>query len=725
MEGNLINLSTGDIVRIDILRDDIFRIRINEAGIFGMSVTERYEIVNTDWEPVKYAISENDNTYEIKTRSVRVVLNKSEGTVTLYDNSEDNRKICMKPFPGRDKVGTGASFVLAEEEKFYGLGYRRTSSIQLRGSAFRNHVAYGESYGPVPFIMSSRGWGLYFNTTFDSYFDIGKNNPDSMNVWSEKGELDFYLMTGNYSELLDSYTRITGRPSLMPLYGYGLMFICNEKQTQFDVLNDARTFRQEGIPCDMLGLEPGWMSDHYDCSTKRDWNNERFYMPTWSENRKEFQDVNFIGALRRHGFKLSLWLCCDYDVFEEEERRNGSTDESCDGKAGKLQKPFGFGALDFDTRVHEPIRLDKLTQKGEPWFEHLKKFIDSGVRIFKQDPAFIVNDHPDRLYANGMTDSEAHNLMVTVLAKQVHNGYREYTNERPMHFVGTGYTGIQRWAPAWTCDCGGRETAVMGLLHYSMCGHMNVTCDMDVHSLEGIHFGFLQPWSQVNSWAYIDHPWWLGEELGQAFLEYAKLHYRLIPYIYSYAHTGHRTGMPILRAMPLMFPDDPEAEDLTHQYMLGDWLLVGAFTEAIYLPEGTWIDYWSGEAFEGKRHIRYLPPEGKGGALFVKQGAIIPISPDVAWLGKKPAETLELHVYPEGDTSFTLYEDDGISFDYEKGGFTSTTIQSKAGENTVSVDISPVKGAFNGMPAARKYTVRVHGDKWGKVLVNGAEQQAV
>ncbi len=721
MDANLIHLSTGDVARFDAVTENIFRIRINRDGIFHPSVTERYGIVRMDWGPVQYELSESKAAVEIKTGSAILVLNKKDGTAMLYDKTKGILMNCMKPFSHCDETGVGASFALSREEKFYGLGYRKTDSIQLRGSTFRNHVAYGESYGPVPFIMSSCGWGLYFNTTFDSYFDIGKNHPEFMNIWSEKGDLDFYLMAGNYAGILDSFTQITGRPSLMPLYGYGLMFICNEKQSQFDVLNDARTFRQEGIPCDMLGLEPGWMSVHYDCSTKRDWSYERFYMPTWSENRREFQDVNFIGALRRYGFNLSLWLCCDYDVFEEEERQASLKETAGDGKAGKLQKPFGFGSLDFDTRVHEPIRLDKLTKKGEPWFEHLKKFIDSGVRIFKQDPAYVVNDHPDRFYANGMTDEEAHNLMITVLAKQVHKGYREYTNERPMHFVGTGYTGIQRWAPAWTCDCGGRDTAVMGLLQYGLYGHMNVTCDMDVHTPEGIHFGFLQPWSQVNSWAYIDHPWWLGEELKQVFLEYAKLHYKLVPYIYSYAHIGYQTGMPILRAMPLMFPDDPEAENLTHQYMLGDWLLAGAFTEDIYLPEGSWIDYWSGEAYEGKQHIRYRPPAGKGGALFVRRGAILPMSPEVAWLGEKQPETLELHVFPGGESTFALYEDDGISFEYEKGGFTSTAIKVKTESGTLTVDIGPRTGSFEGMAAARKYTVRIHGGEWEKVIINGAE----
>src|SRR5207244_2325986 len=146
-------------------------------------------------------------------------------------------------------------------------------------------------------------------------------------------------------------------------------------------------------------------------------------------------------------------------------------------------------------------------------------------------------------------------------------------------------------------------------------GHMNTSCDMKVlpepgsvspverpasqkSALSGVHFGFLQPWSQHNNWAYARQPWFLGKQAEAIFRDYARLRYSLMPYIYSAAHVGHLTSMPILRPMPLMYPDDLRLADCTTQYMLGDSLLVTAFTDTVYLPEGRWIDYWTGVEYQ-------------------------------------------------------------------------------------------------------------------------------
>lgn len=703
-------INSGDFLMAQPVKENIIRIRVNSTGEFFESTMEKYGIVKTDWNNYNCELYEDDKVIKIKTEILEMKINKEDGSIGIKGLEGKTLLESMKPFTYSEKIGVGASFNLSNDEKFYGLGYRQTDFIELRGNLLRNHVSYGECYGPQPFIMSSNGWGVFYNTTRDSYFDIGFNDKNKMNVWSEKGELDFYIMVGDYKNLINSYTLITGRPALLPQKAYGLMFICNEKENQFDVLNDARDFRREGIPCDYLGLEPGWMEKHYDLSTSKDWDKEKFYMPWWSEDRKQFQNMTFIGALKRSGFNLSLWLCCDYDIFNEEEK------EAIKNKS--VNKPFGFGKLDFDPRAHSPIYMDKVTDKDKPWFEHLKKFVDSGVAAFKQDPAFVVNDHPDRLYANGMIDDEAHNIYTTILAKQVHEGYKEYTGQRPMHFMGTSYTGIQKWAPTWTCDCGGRERAFIGMLQNGICGHMNVSCDMDVHTIEGIHFGFLLPWSLVNSWASIDQPWWLGDELYEAFKFYSKLHYALIPYIYSFAQVGASTGMPIIRALPLMYPDDDNASNINSQYMFGDSLMVSGFTNNIYLPEGNWIDYFTGENIEGSKTIEYNPPKGRGGALFIKRGAIIPNWHYVDYVNQKKVEDIIIHFYPDGESEFTLYEDDGVSFEYINGALATTFIKCVKNNSTIEIKLEPRKGEYIGKSEKRSYSIVIHEEKPKEIYVN-------
>jgi len=289
-------------------------------------------------------------------------------------------------------------------------------------------------------------------------------------------------------------------------------------------------------------------------------------------------------------------------------------------------------------------------------------------------------------------------------------GFREHTGRRAMIYSSGGYTGIQKYSATWAGDTGGGPKPLASMLNHGLSGHSNTSCDMDVFTPAGIHFGFLMPWPQLCSWAYWRHPWLLGDKLLPIFKFYARLRYRLLPYIYSMAHAASRTGMPMMRSMNLMFPDDSKCDNCMQQYMFGDSFLVGAFTDQIYLPEGHWIDYWTGEIHEGKQELVCQVPEDRGGPLFIRAGAIFPHWPDMDYTGHKPVDTIDLHVYPEGESSFTLYEDDGVTYDYLKGAVAVTEISLHATEHEVTLVIAPRAGHYEGMPRKRSFDIRMHSE---------------
>jgi alpha-glucosidase (family GH31 glycosyl hydrolase) len=403
---------------------------------------------------------------------------------------------------------------------------------------------------------------------------------------------------------------------------------------------------------------------------------------------------------------MSLWLCCDYDLSYEEERRAGAVSPEAGSERARHEDDF-----EVDYHLHNPIRMDKLTRPEEPWFEHLKQFVDQGVSAFKMDGASQVNEHPDRKWGNGMDDEEMHNLYPTLLNKQMHLGFAEHTGRRPMIYSSGGYAGIQRYAATWAGDTGGGPRPLVSMLNHGMSGHVNTSCDMDVFTPAGIHFGFLQAWSQVCSWAYWRHPWLLGEELLAVFQFYARFRYRLLPYIYSTAHVAAQTGMPIMRAMPLLFPEDPRSDELVQQYMLGDAFLTAAFADEIRLPRGTWIDVWTGQAYVGPRDVPVEFPEDRGGPLFVRDGAIVPTWPEMDYVGQRPVDKLGLEVYlNKGDVrnTFSLYEDDGETFGYLEGQVARTRIACERRGNETTVCIGPREGAYDGMPAERSYDVSLY-----------------
>ena len=363
--------------------------------------------------------------------------------------------------------------------------------------------------------------------------------------------------------------------------------------------------------------------------------------------------------------------------------------------------------------------MDRITKPEEPWFEHLKKFVTCGAEYFKMDGANQTIEHPDRLCGNGMKDDEMHNLYPLLYSKQMCLGFREHTGRRASIFTPNGWIGLQRFPGTWTGDTGGGFKPLVACLNLGLSGHTYVTCDMDNTRPEGVHFGFLLPWVQLCSWAYWKHPWFLNEKNQQIFRDYDKLRYRLIPYIYSMAYKANQTGLPIMRALPMVFPEDLKCRQVMNEYMFGDSFLVSVFDKKTYLPEGEWIDYWTGAMHTGPKEFEYTPPENRGGGLFVKAGAIIPLGPDMAYVGQKPDTELILDIYPSQESGFVLYEDDGISYDYEQGVCAKTMISVTRKSKALTVDIAARKGAYAGMPEKRVYLLKVRLDKVpAKVILN-------
>jgi len=168
-----------------------------------------------------------------------------------------------------------------------------------------------------------------------------------------------------------------------------------------------------------------------------------------------------------------------------------------------------------------------------------------------------------------------------------------------MVYSAGGYTGVQQYVATWAGDTGGGAKPLASMLNLAFSGHSNHSCDMNVSNVEGIHFGFLQTWAQENNWDYWYQPWLLKEEHTAAFRQYDQLRYRLLPYLYSAAAEAALTGYPVMRAMPMVYPDDPAWDARLSQYMLGEFLLVSAFSKDVRLPAGDWIDFWSGKRTTG------------------------------------------------------------------------------------------------------------------------------
>lgn len=742
-----VKINDGLTVSVEACSESIFRIKVSPRKDFTESLMERYELIKTDWSEVKTDISDKGGVWTLKTPEYSLAINKKTGVMTVKDSKggkvirevrflpekeglcgemrsfinekyadlkvadngggiigDDNGKfgeVDKHEIPAADAVSI-LSFSMEDGERFYGGGSTSRDHIQHRGEFLRMWTTYQQTEIPMPFMMSSRGWGVYNNSTRKSFFDIGSQQKSKFNIINTFDEADFFLMMGkDMPAILNEYTLVTGRTYVLPKWAYGLCFGPNMREEQFDILNDAVRFRQFDVPCDVFWLEPQWMEKRYDFSTKKKWNYDRFSPePYWLQDQypKTMHNRLFIGKLRSMGFHLGLWLCEEYDLSIQEE------DIIAERTGGKLSGQ-------------------------EHWMDHLTVFMDQGVEGFKLDPARTIDNHTNWEYYNGRTDKEMHNLNQVLLPKQMRELGRKYNGKRTWHHYCGGWSGTQHWTASTSGDNGGGKTALYDQLNLGMSGFLNTSCDvMSVPrelEMQGLHFGLFLPWVQINSWFSMMHPFYYAKEEQDIYRFYVKLRYSLAPYIYSMALEAAQNGMPIVRSMPLCFPDDRNCDDMTYQYMFGDNFCVGIFTNEIYLPKGTWTDAWSGEKIvsKGETFTREYPSD-RAGLLFIREGAIIPTQPDVEYLGARPFDRVILKVYPHGDSAYTMLDDDGESYEYENGGIASTLFESHERDGGVEVVVNPVQGSFKGMPSEREYSFRIQRDsRPASVSLNGAAVQ--
>lgn len=678
---------------IRTIEKGIFRVRMSSTSEFGESLLSKYNILQESGEIAAEA-SANGSVHSVKAEGFAADLDTAASKVT-FSGAKVPFTVEMAGRDGAeyDNKGFQIKISVTEDERLFGIGDESRTSIARRGTVARMDVRNIVSYGPVPFLMSSNGWGFLLNCTYAHIFDITSTEKDKVLISSPKGYIDFYVFmpeSHDMRDILELHSRISGKPIVMPKFFYGFTFVLNEQTNAREMLWDCKMFRREDIPCDTVGLEPQWMERHYDTSVDKKFDEDRFYIPGWlPENQSG--PFTFFYSLRELGFKLSLWLCNDYDLLWEEERQAGA-------RAALENKEYSFeGASIVDPHFFCPLYMDNKTKRDEAWFEHLKKFVDNGASAFKLDGAFQVNDHPDRIWGGKYFDDEVHNVYPVIYVKQMQEGFRDHTDgRRSVIYTPCIYSGSQRYCASWAGDTGGGYDTVVAMLNFGLSGHVNVTCDLDPTEKTSIHYGFLAPWVQQLGWRNWHQPWFLSDDKEDMIRFYAKLRSALFPYIYATAHQAAETALPIARALSLMYPDKPAYDNITNMYLFGDSLLVGVFDMHVTLPEGKWIDYWNDRVYEGGCDFDYDIPEGRGGALFVKAGSVIATMEPQPYIEKAEPENYFLNVYPGGESVFTLVEDDGYTYDYENGGAAKTKISLSGSDKTCTLSIDPREGSYTG-----------------------------
>jgi alpha-D-xyloside xylohydrolase len=402
-------------------------------------------------------------------------------------------------------------------------------------------------------------------------------------------------------------------------------------------------------------------------------------------DRQAFPDPEaFAEGLHRQGLKLSVWqhpyISVESDLYAE-GCRAGYFVRRPDGEVYVIEYGLSLAPRPLDTvpvgpgqeTWNAPVAIIDLTLPAAvEWYKSLMRpVLEGGLDVFKTD--FGEDIPADAVFANGMTGAEMHNLY-PLLYNQVVYEVTQEVKGAGLVWSRAGYAGSQRYPTCWSgdpaADFDSLACTIRGGLSIGLSGVPFWSNDIGAYRglpserlyIRWAQFGLFCPHARCHGESQRE-PWFFGPRSVDIFRRYAELRYRLFPYLYSTAHEATRTGLPVMRAMPLAFPHDPNCYDKDLQYMFGPWLLVAPVYDegeerTVYLPEGQWIDYWSGQTFHGPANIRVAAPLDVL-PIFVRGGAILPQIPSAGRIPTGAVERLVVDVYPHQASEYRLYEDDG------------------------------------------------------------------
>ncbi|RKD20151.1 glycoside hydrolase family 31 [Pelobium manganitolerans] len=671
--------------QIVVYSPNMLRVRLDKKELgrdFSYAVIAQPQTCNAN-------IAQSEESITITTDSLRAIINKKPFSVAFY--TLDGKVI------NEDERGLQNSWVgdevtaykhMQNGERFVGLG-EKTGNLDRRGEGYTNWNtdAFGYAtnrdpiYSTIPFyigIHSGLNYGIFLDNTFQSDFNFGASNDRFSSFGAQGGELNYYFIYHKQlKDIIGTYTQLTGRMKMPPLWSLGYQQNRYSYYPDTEVMRIAQTLREKKIPADGITLDIHYM-DKYKLFT---WDKERFGNP--QDMNKKLQDMGFkTTVIVDPGIKVEK----GYEAWEE-------------GVAKDLFIKYPDGT-NYTGQVwpgwcNFP---DFTNEKARAWWrEKVKFFANTGVSGIWNDmneistwgqkmPSNILFNYDGALASN----KQAHNVYGSLMARSSFEGMVKATNKRPFILTRAAYAGLQRYTAIWTGDnrseddhmlLGVRLLTSLGLSGVSFTG-------MDIGGFTGNpSVGLYAKWIQLGAFNpyFRNHtavntkssePWAYGEEVTEISRNYVSLRYKLLPYLYASFYTSVSNGLPVARSLAIdnTFDDKIYDTQFQNQFLFGDAFLVAPFESTkgfgnIYFPKGNWYNLYTGEKQAGNSEkivrlsLQKMP-------VYVKESSIVPMQSLIQSTAEKPSDTLSIHIYKGNlNHTFVYYEDDGESYDYEKGAF--------------------------------------------------------
>jgi alpha-glucosidase len=688
-------------VEVTILDDDLFRIKMINNETFPEDYS--YSVLPIKKSPLVFPIIDEGDKIKILSHELILLVSKSPFRLAFYDIR--GNLICKD----HDAYGMGwngtkvCCWKELHDEPFYGLG-EKTRGLNKRGNIYTmwnsDIPGYTSVQDPLyqshPFLMSlyhGKGFGIYFDNSYRSQFNLGAGTDQFFSFGADDGLMDYYFIYGpSLKKVLERYGKLVGSMPLPPKWSLSYQQCRWSYYPESEVMALANKFRDKEIPCDVIYLDIHYM-DGYRVFT---WHPDRFPQPK-----------KMLDELKNMGFKIVViidpGIKVDQNYWVYREGIEG--DYFC-----KYPDGSNYRGEVWPSWCHFP---DFSKPEARAWFGNLYKgIIDDGIMGFWNDmnePATWGGTFPDIVQfdneGKGADHLKMHNLYGFLMAKATYNGVKKLRPEqRPFVLTRAGFSGVQRYSAIWTGDNVASWEHLK--LSINMCLGLGMSgvafCGMDIGGFMGTPAPDLYTrWIQLGTFTPLfrthtcintpdQEPWSFGDQHEAINKKFIQLRYQLLPYIYDACYESSTHNTPIMRPMIYEYQDDPSAINMDDQFMFGEDLLIApVFQEnqtarKVYFPAGEWYDFWTDEKISGPLEKLVDAPLDKM-PIFVKAGAVVPMQEAMQYVDQKKIDPLILHIYPkQGVNLDSLYEDDGVSFNYEKGGYCITAFKLTVDQKKIS-----------------------------------------
>jgi alpha-D-xyloside xylohydrolase len=730
-DGVLFTMGTGTL-KVQVCSDSVVRVLYSATSTFPKRTD--FVITKEIWPATQWTMQSTDDAVTISTSLLKITVTRKDGAISyaqLHGESlvqEAARSLTPVKVNGEDTY-RAESFVsiYGSHEALYGLGQHQAGVWNYRGESV--DISQENSNISVPLMVSSKGYGIFWNSTARSRFN--NRFANYLYISSEVADvIDYYFLYGpDLDKIIASYRDLTGQVPMFGKWAYGFWQCKNRYKSQDEILAVARKYRDLHIPVDNIVQDWFW------------WNRKGEFV-----FNKNYPDPKaMVDQLHSENFHLMISI---WPFFEP-----GSANYDYMQKKGWFVDKFKYAKPPYHTDAMAVYDATSAEARKFYWDEVNKGLFTIGVDAWWMDTTEpetegqeenILLNH--KLAAgSGNRYLNAYSLLDT---QAVYQGQRAASDKKRVFilsrsaFAGSQRNGVTAWSGDINSDWLSFQRQVSAGLNFMLSGIPYWTTDIGGFVfgnptnpefrelfIRWFQYGTFNPILRVHGTRNPDENelWSYGPDAQKILVNFDRLRYRMLPYIYSLAWKTTSEAYTTMRPLVMDFRTDARAQNIGDQFMFGPAFLVNPVTEAaattrqVYLPHAKWYDFWTGSVVDGGQTINASTPLDRP-PLYVRAGSIVPLGPDEEWSTQRAADPIELRIYRGANGDFTLYEDENDGYAYEKGVYATIPLHWDEAAHTLT--IGERKGTFPGMIEKRTFHVVLVGDNHG-VGVRPAEADNV